>query len=1119
MSQTKKSIKIFVWILLFLGAGLCAFFAANYFSVAMPAVQIEIRMDRELALEKSHQMAQKLQLERKDTREVAYFSTDTLLQSYIELQPDGKSKYQELLAAKKIAPYQWLVRQFSEGNAAESVFYFTPDGSPYGFSAFLPESDKGAALDKATAKKIAEESAIKLWDIDFKHYVLAEESSEVKISGRVDHVFVYERDDLRIFDAPVRLSLQISGDKFSGLGHSVQIPDAFKRQYQDMRTGNYYVSLAGSIAFYVLYVLGGCLVGLALLYRLRWLKWKPALALSLVVGGLNLAAALSSFPQQFLSYDTAVPIKGFIFQQLLQILLMSFAGWAMAFIALMAAEGLTRFAFPKHLQLWQVFSREVASSPQMWGRVVGGYLVAMVHLAYVVAVYWLAYKYLGWWSPSDTFFDPNILASYFPWVIPVSQAFQAGLLEECLFRAVPLSIAAIIGQRLGKRSLIIAIVFIAQGFIFGAMHANYAVQPSYARMLELLVPSYIFAALYLRFGLVPAALSHVIYDLILMASPIFIDKSSSSIASIILIVVIGVLPVLILLFRRWQFGRFKQVAANFYNSAFVVAEEDEEVASTHQRKVVPIARKTTLLFSLAGLAGFILWLIFSQWQISSAPVHITSQQAIATAEEFLKSKNVELQNYQALFSVNTEAAVSDYYVFQNDGEKSYKNLQGSFLPGPHYRIRFARFEGSLLERAEEYALGIDGQGKVIWYSHTLPQEAALPSLAEDQARAVATAFIKEQGFDLSKLKEITGSKVARPNRSDWNFVYADAKNGAYLGHQNARINIAILGDKIEGFTYSIHTPEEWSRSYTSDKSITSSLESICTAFVLAIILMGAIRSIVLWSRGYFIRRSFWLTFMALFALYVIGPGNSWPAKIYAFNAIESFNSQETIAIILILLKALFVPLCFAFIFGTARFDCSSSVLVPTKFKAIIALSLSLVIAGVMASLNRLFGPAYPSWGSYEALTGFYPALSEICGTLSGFISNVIALLLLALFANMFSNHFERRKLMTAFLFILFGISMVGSRGIVDVSDWLIPGTCYGLLLLLAYARLFSYDFSLAPLLALPSILLVTVDYGFSGVHSGIWLGVSCSMILVTLLASFWFWSWQKDAVVQPDRQS
>ena len=67
-----------------------------------------------------------------------------------------------------------------------------------------------------------------------------------------------------------------------------------------------------------------------------------------------------------------------------------------------------------------------------------------------------------------------------------------------------------------------AIAFVLQAVIFGGAHANYPGFPPYSRLVELVVPSMLWAAIFLRFGLLPTILLHALFDLALFSIPLFL---------------------------------------------------------------------------------------------------------------------------------------------------------------------------------------------------------------------------------------------------------------------------------------------------------------------------------------------------------------------------------------------------------------------------------------------------------------------------------------------------------------------------------------------------------------------------------------------------------------------
>src|SRR2546422_927850 len=172
----------------------------------------------------------------------------------------------------------------------------------------------------------------------------------------------------------------------------------------------------------------------------------------------------------------ALPASGFAIRQLLRAGA-TFGLFSMLLtVSFMAAETLSRRAFPHHIQFWKVWSRPVSASKIIFGETFAGYLLVTVFFAYEIVLYFFAQEKLGWWTPSDTLLNPDMFATYVPSLAAVAQAAQAGFWEESLFRAAPLAAAALIGDKFGKRRTFIGGGVILQGARFAAGARRYAEQ-------------------------------------------------------------------------------------------------------------------------------------------------------------------------------------------------------------------------------------------------------------------------------------------------------------------------------------------------------------------------------------------------------------------------------------------------------------------------------------------------------------------------------------------------------------------------------------------------------------------------------------------------------------------
>ena len=348
-----------------------------------------------------------------------------------------------------------------------------------------------------------------------------------KNSGRIDRTFVFERSDITLNEGRYRIKAKVRGDKLTEIKQFIKIPQAFTLAYKEMRSANTSIASAASIFAFIFYLLIGCLFGIFILMRQHWIIWRAPVLWALLVAGLQFLNSLNSMPLMWMYYQTQTGKYGFLLNVIVSAFSSSFfMTFIMISLIFIAAESLTRKAFGKHIRLWDNWNPHIANSYTVLGHTIGSYLMIGIDMGiFSKLLFCSSATYLKWWVPLSQLIDPNVLASYFPWLSSIAQSLQAGFVEEAQYRAIPLASAALLGERFGKKKWWIFGAFILQAIVFGAAHANYAAQPAYARLIELIIPSFIFAGLYLRFGLLVSVVMHFAYDVIWFSLPIFLSQA------------------------------------------------------------------------------------------------------------------------------------------------------------------------------------------------------------------------------------------------------------------------------------------------------------------------------------------------------------------------------------------------------------------------------------------------------------------------------------------------------------------------------------------------------------------------------------------------------------------
>ena len=1100
------------WIAFALISAGSAALAWRLFPEALPLIHLDVKMTRADALTSGAALGQKLKLAAEDARAAAIFTHDGEAQNFVELEAGGKPKFAELLRGDLYSPYWWEVRLFKPRETAEARIRFRPDGSPYGFVRVFPESEPGPALDASSARAIAEQRAREDWGVDFAAYKLLEQSQVQRPNGRVDHQFVYERTQETLGDGRFRLRLSVAGDQFNGLTRFIHVPEAFERRFAEMRAANNAIARVAGLAAGLLYGIGGCILGTLWLLRHHVLVWRPALVAGVVVSGLNAAAVLANAPQAWYSFDTAQSAWVFWGQQIGLALLVLVGSALLLALVFMAAESLSRRAFPDHPQLWRLWSPTAAPTPSVLGRTAGGYLWVPIELALIAGFYLVTNRYFGWWQPSESLSDPNILGSALPALAPIGMALQAGFMEECLFRAVPLALAALIGERLGYRRIAIGFALVLQAVVFGAAHANYPGFPAYSRLVELVGPAFIWGLIFLRFGLLPTVILHAVFDLVLMSIPVFLIEGEVAQANQALVIVACLVPLAVVLVQRVRAGAWLALPLNLRNAGWrpIAAATTEAVARTRAAAgawTVRIQRALPWL-AVVGLAATVL---AGDYRSDTLPQGLSRAEAERAADAALASRGVILGPEWTRLST-LRAAPEDpeggswtwhKFVWREAGRETYKRLMGTWLAPPLWEVRRARFdEGNVAERAEEWRVTIDGEGKIRQVQHRLPEGRPGARLSRDEARALAQREMQQRfGLDPAALREVSAEEEQRPARSDWQFTYSAPRVEAGKGGE-ARVRVAIAGDEITGSGRYVFVPEDWQR---AERERAARLNIVRMAVTLSLAIVGIaalVAAIIAWSRGRFDRRAFWLAVGLVGATSVIGGVNQWPAFAMRLNTTEPYIWQVLLWAAGMGLSAILVTMLSGLLGGVASWATRSHTL-PTADVAALWLrgaAAGVFVAGVKTLANAGAPRTVPHWPRPGVEVAWLPWLAALAAPVGAAIT-ATAITVIALYWIDRLTHGWHRHRAAAFLVLALASAAQTALSADDAMAIVVAGLAGGLLYTLLFATILRFDFRLAPgfiaaQAAVSSVIQAVLQQTTAG-----W-GYALVQIVATLLTSW-----------------
>ncbi|MFA0731037.1 MAG: hypothetical protein LKKZDAJK_001898 [Candidatus Fervidibacter sp.] len=513
------------------------------------------------------------------------------------------------------------------------------------------------------------------------------------------------------------------------------------------------------------------------------------LALLFVVTGLNFATLW------WLRYDPAQPIGTFLAFTFVALLfgglIQGFQGGLFALIG----EQLSRDDPPAGTPL------SVLVRPTFWKTkeaiiaLLVGFCLGMAHLGYVTVFYWLGRK-VGIWTPLTIPYTDAVVTPL-PFLVPLFDGMQPALMEEMFFRLA----APYLLWRWTKRWWLSAIV---PGIVWAFLHVGYPPEPAFIRGLELTIVAIVYAWTMQRYGFLAPVIAHYTYNatltaqLLLRADEPFLRLSGF----------IAVGGLLLLFFPATvTFLRHRRLPSAAEVPPLAPTPVPQPVLEPVPYAVYqPIGRKTWLALVALSALGFASGFFPDQHFNSVALMEVNRKEAIAIATAFLRQKGMPTDRYRIAARLVADVDEDDdeaAYLLEHAGRETLYRFWREEQSPVYWEVRFFR----PLER-EEWEVTVNPQGRVMHFSHLLPEEAKGAKLARKEAIQIAETFLnREWGESLNEWRLVEADHFDRPNRRDWRFIYEHKTRR--IGDAPLRMQVMVKGKEVEGVWGWWEVPEAW----------------------------------------------------------------------------------------------------------------------------------------------------------------------------------------------------------------------------------------------------------------------------------------------------------------------
>ena len=801
-----------------------------YFYRAFPEASIDFRVTRDEAKVQAADFLAARGFDLAGYRHSAIFRYDNQTKTFLERELGLEGATQVI--GDPVQLWRWSNRWVRELEKEEFQATVTTSGELVSFSHLIEEEAPGASLVEAEARRLAATFLTAELGRDLAALDFVEAQAQER-PNRIDYTFSWKLRDFAVGEAHYRFYVRLQGDEIGGFGEYLKIPEAWERDYAELRSLNETTGLvAGTLLILTILAM---LVSFFSGVRARDIRWKTAAIFGAIAAALTLLAELNNLPLTSFSYDTTDTYGSFLTGQLLNSLFAAAAQGILIFFLTAAAEPLYRRYYANQIQIGGQFTPAGLRTKRFLLGTILGLAMTPAFLAYQVLFYITAEQF-GAWSPADIPYS-EMINTYIPWIMVLLIGFMPAVSEEFISRAFSIPF---LHKYLKSRWAAVVIA----GLIWGFAHAGYPQQPFYIRGIEVGIGGIIVGYIFLRFGILAPLVWHYTIDALYTSLILFRSSNSYFIVSAALSAGLMLLPLAVALVLYLRQRRFADPTPLLNKSAAPAAPEAgaDEPTAPQPAAPAPTFAYTRLSKRRMGWAAAVvvaslgLFALDYEKPLNFVDVRLTQAKAKAKAIEHLAATGADASAYEVVtYYQNQPDAMAIRYILERDSVAVVNRLYQEDLLASLWVTRFFRYG-----EKEEYRVAVHPQdGSLYSINHLLAEEAEGADLEEAQAQAIAVDHLRSFGLDPERLELKEASSEKLPNRRDHRFVFEAAEgDGRNVDELRYRVRVNVAGDEPVSIYRFLKVPEDWQRERQESTTLKTALSGLLIVLIAAVVLHG-----------------------------------------------------------------------------------------------------------------------------------------------------------------------------------------------------------------------------------------------------------------------------------------